>query len=166
MRCRSSSTEISTIDAAVGSLNLSNVPSRISVGLVAYDCASLSLSRRLPRKGADHDYGTTSGAKTPAYGWHFSFDSSLGWVSSGFTHSPTASYIGSTHRPLAFIVQNLPQGLDDFGWMFAIGGLGVALTLGICMRIAGWGGFALNVLIRRNVPITASPVSPRPHCCW
>jgi hypothetical protein len=31
---------------------------------------------------------------------------------------------------LAFIVQNLPQGLDDFGWMFAIGGLGIALTSG------------------------------------
>jgi thiosulfate dehydrogenase (quinone) large subunit len=31
--------------------------------------------------------------------------------------------------------------------MFAIGGLGIALTLGIAMRIAAWGGFILNILL-------------------
>jgi thiosulfate dehydrogenase (quinone) large subunit len=90
---------------------------------------------------------TTATGKPGSYGWHFSYDSSLGWISSGFTHSPTAAYIGNTHGPLAFIVQHLRQGLDDFGWMFAIAGLGIALTSGIFMRIAGWGGFALNILI-------------------
>jgi hypothetical protein len=34
-------------------------------------------------------------------------------------------------------VQRLPTGVDDFGWIFALGGLGIALTLGICSRIAG-----------------------------
>jgi len=90
---------------------------------------------------------TSASGKAGSYGWHFSYDSSLGWISSGFSHSPTSAYIGSTHGPLAFIVRNLPQGLDDFGWMFAIAGLGIALTFGIFMRIAGWGGLALNILI-------------------
>jgi len=90
---------------------------------------------------------TNAAGAITSYGWHFSEDTAKGWITSGFSHSPTAAYIGGTHGPLAFIPQNLPTGLDDFGWMFAIGGLGVALTSGICMRIAGLGGFALNILI-------------------
>jgi thiosulfate dehydrogenase [quinone] large subunit len=82
-----------------------------------------------------------------SYGWHFSYDASTGWISSGFSHSPTAPYVGGTHGPLAFIPKNLPTGLDDLGWMFAIGGLGIALTLGVCMYLAGIGGFLLNVLL-------------------
>src|SRR5215471_11999632 len=80
------------------------------------------------------------------YGWHFSYDADNGWISSGFDHSPTEGFIDKTHGPLAFIPQDLPTGLDDFGWMLAIGGLGFALTLGIFMNIAGWGGFLLNIL--------------------
>jgi thiosulfate dehydrogenase [quinone] large subunit len=69
-------------------------------------------------------------------------------LESGFSHSPTEQYIdNNTDGPLAPIPQNLPVGLDDFGWMFAIGGLGIALTLGICSRIAGWGGLILNIMI-------------------
>jgi thiosulfate dehydrogenase [quinone] large subunit len=82
------------------------------------------------------------------YRWNFTFDPDNGWITSGFEHSPTEQYVdNNTHGPLAFIPQNLPVGLDDFGWMFATGGLAVALTLGICSRIAGWGGLALNVMI-------------------
>jgi thiosulfate dehydrogenase (quinone) large subunit len=58
------------------------------------------------------------------YGWHFSHDADAGWISSGFTHSPTAPYVDKTHGPAGWLVQNLPTGLDDFGWIFAIGGLG------------------------------------------
>jgi hypothetical protein len=104
----------------------------------------------------------------------FSHDASLGWISSGFTHSPTAEFIGSTHGPLAFISQNLPTSLDDFGWMFALGGLGIALTLGIAMRIAGWGGFALNIMLWFSLfPPRATRSStgsiwrlPSASCCW
>jgi thiosulfate dehydrogenase [quinone] large subunit len=112
-------------------------------------------------------YSNSNGAKPPSYGWHFSYNSQLGWVSSGFSHSPTAMYVGSTHGPLAFIPQNLPTGLDDFGWMFAIGGLGIALTLGIAMRIAGWGGFALNVLIWfAGFPPSNNPVIDGTHTIY
>jgi thiosulfate dehydrogenase [quinone] large subunit len=110
---------------------------------------------------------TTASGKPGSYGWHFSYDSSLGWISSGFAHSPTSAYIGGTHGPLAFIVQNLPQGLDDFGWMFAIGGLGLALTLGICMRIAGWGGFLLNILIWfASFPPSSNPAIDGTHTVY
>jgi thiosulfate dehydrogenase (quinone) large subunit len=101
------------------------------------------------------------------YGWHFSYNSSMGWISSGFSHSPTAAYIGGTHGPLAFIPQGLPTGLDDFGWMFAIGGLGIALTFGIAMRIAGWGGFALNVLIWfASFPPSSNPLIDGTHTIY
>jgi thiosulfate dehydrogenase (quinone) large subunit len=81
------------------------------------------------------------------YGWHFDYDADNGWITSGFEHSPTAGYVDNAHGPTAFIVQELPTGIDDFGWIFAIGGLGIALTFGIFMGIAGWGGFLLNMII-------------------
>src|SRR4051812_13198846 len=82
------------------------------------------------------------------YEWTFGYDSSKGWISSGFDHSPASGFVdNNTHGPLAFIPQNLPTGLVDFLWMFAIGGLGIALTFGIASNIAGWGGFLLNILI-------------------
>ena len=82
------------------------------------------------------------------YEWNFTYDADNGWITSGFTHSPTEQYVdNNTDGPLAPIPQNLPVGLDDFGWIFAIGGLGIALTLGICSRIAGWGGLILNIMI-------------------
>jgi len=110
---------------------------------------------------------TAPSGKAGSYGWHFSYDSSHGWISSGFSHSPTAAYIGNTHGPLAFIVQRLPQGLDDFGWMFAIAGLGIALTFGIFMRIAGWGGFLLNILIWfSGFPPSSNPVIDGTHTIY
>jgi thiosulfate dehydrogenase [quinone] large subunit len=85
-----------------------------------------------------HEYRDGSRA-APSYGWAFSVDASKGWISSGTHHSPTGAYVDKTHGPTSFIVQKLPTGVADFGWMFALGGLGIALTLGIAMRIAGWG---------------------------
>ncbi len=98
------------------------------------------------------------------YGWHFSYDADKGWISSGFQHSPTAGYVDKAHGPTAWVVQKLPTGVDDFGWMFALGGLGVALTLGICMRIAGWGGFLLNMIIWfAGFPPTSNPLLDGEH---
>jgi thiosulfate dehydrogenase (quinone) large subunit len=112
-------------------------------------------------------YANNDGKTPTSYGWHFSYNSSAGWISSGFKHSPTAAYIGGTHGPLAFIVQKLPTGLDDFGWMFALIGLGIALTLGIFMRIAGWGGFALNILIWfSGFPPSNNPVIDGTHTVY
>jgi thiosulfate dehydrogenase (quinone) large subunit len=99
------------------------------------------------------------------YHWHFSYDSDAGWITSGFDHSPTEQYVdNNTHGPLAFIPQDLPVGLVDFGWIFAIGGLGIALTFGICSRIAGWGGLILNIMIWFSVfPPSNNPVFDAEH---
>jgi thiosulfate dehydrogenase [quinone] large subunit len=99
------------------------------------------------------------------YEWEFSYDADNGWITSGFSHSPTEGYIeNNTHGPLAFIPQNLPVGLVDFMWIFAIGGLGIALALGICSRIAGWGGFLLNLMIWFSVfPPSTNPVIDAEH---
>jgi thiosulfate dehydrogenase (quinone) large subunit len=107
---------------------------------------------------------TGEAGKAGTYGWHFSYDPSLGWITSGFTHSPTAGFIDKTHGPLAFLVQDLPTGVVDFGWMFALAGLGVALTLGICLRIAGWGGFLLNIIIWLSTfPPNGNPIVDGEH---
>jgi thiosulfate dehydrogenase [quinone] large subunit len=99
------------------------------------------------------------------YHWDFEVNTDDGWITSGFSHSPTEGYVdNNTHGPLAFIPQNLPVGLDDFGWMFAIGGLGIALTLGICSRIAGWGGFLLNIMIWfATFPPSTNPIFDAEH---
>ncbi len=99
------------------------------------------------------------------YEWEFSYDADNGWITSGFSHSPTEGYIeNNTHGPLAFIPQKLPVGLVDFVWIFAIGGLGIALMLGICSRIAGWGGFLLNIMIWFSVfPPSTNPVIDAEH---
>jgi thiosulfate dehydrogenase (quinone) large subunit len=98
------------------------------------------------------------------YAWHFSYDADDGWISSGFSTSPTEGYVDSLEGPIAFIPQKLPVGLVDLGWMFAIGGLAIALTLGICSRLAGWGGFLLNVIIWFSVfPPANNPVFDAEH---
>ncbi len=82
------------------------------------------------------------------YGWTFSYDADNGWISSGFKHSPSEAYLTkNTHGPVGTLLTDLPTGLTDFGWIFALGGLGIALTFGLFSRIAGWGGFALNMVI-------------------
>lgn len=99
------------------------------------------------------------------YGWHFTYDADDGWITSGFSHSPTAPYVDRTHGPTAWLVQDLPTGVDDIGWMFAIGGL--ALTLGICSRIAGWGGMLLNLLIWfAGFPPSSNPVIDGTHTVY
>jgi thiosulfate dehydrogenase (quinone) large subunit len=117
---------------------------RIGLGLL-YLWAFISQGFGVMYTNTDSAEGTAPGAVE--YGWHFDVDTDQGWITSGFEHSPTAPYVDSTHGPTAWIVQELPTGVDDFGWIFAIGGLGIALTLGIFMKIAGWGGFLLNLLI-------------------
>ena len=99
------------------------------------------------------------------YKWDFDVEPDDGWITSGFTKSPTEAYVDNNlHGPLAFIPQNLPVGLDDFGWMFALGGLGLALTFGFCSRIAGWGGFALNIMIWFSTfPPSTNPIFDAEH---
>lgn len=109
--------------------------------------------------------GDTAAPAPVEYHWNFTVDTDQGWITSGFTHSPTEAYVdNNTHGPLAFIPQNLPVGLDDFGWMFAIGGLGIALTFGIASRIAGWGGLLLNIMIWFSMfPPSNNPIFDAEH---
>ncbi len=102
------------------------------------------------------------------YHWSFDVEPDDGWITSGFTKSPTEAYVdNNTHGPLAFIPQNLPVGLDDFGWIFALGGLGLALTFGFCSRIAGWGGFALNIMIWfSGFPPSTNPIIDGEHMAF
>jgi hypothetical protein len=41
---------------------------------------------------------TGEAGKAVTYGWHFSYDPSLGWITSGFTHSPTAAFMHAGSR--------------------------------------------------------------------
>jgi thiosulfate dehydrogenase [quinone] large subunit len=48
--------------------------------------------------------------------------------------------------------------------MFAIGGLGIALTFGIAARIAGWGGLLLNIMIWFSMfPPSNNPIFDAEH---
>ncbi|HEX4082981.1 MAG TPA: hypothetical protein VHX40_08465, partial [Acidimicrobiales bacterium] len=71
------------------------------------------------------------------------------------------------HGPVAPLLQHLPTGVDDFGWMFALAGLGIALTLGIFMKIAGWGGLVLNLMIWfSGFPPSSNPVIDGEHMAF
>jgi thiosulfate dehydrogenase [quinone] large subunit len=117
--------------------------------------------------GIGYTNTTTPAGQLPTFGWHFSYDSSSGWITSGFTHSPTAPFITSLHGPVGWVLQQFPTGFDDFMWMFAIGGLGVALLSGIFMRIAGWGGFLLNLIIWFSAfPPEGNPIVDGEHMAF
>jgi thiosulfate dehydrogenase [quinone] large subunit len=117
--------------------------------------------------GIEYANSTTSATGVTSYGWHFAYDSHAGWITSGFKTSPTAGFVSTLHGPLAFIPQKLPTGLDDFLWIFALAGLGIGLTLGIFMYLAGWGGFALNVLLWFSLfPPVNNPVIDGEHMAF
>jgi thiosulfate dehydrogenase [quinone] large subunit len=101
----------------------------------------------------------------PDGAWHFDVNPSKGFITSGFESSPTTGYLRSSARgPLAFVPQNLPAKANDALWIFAIGGLGIALTLGIFSKIAGWGGLALNLLMWfSSFPPERNPVLDGEH---
>jgi thiosulfate dehydrogenase [quinone] large subunit len=117
--------------------------------------------------GISYTNSTTYPTGQTTYGWHFAYNANKGWITSGFSHSPTGQYVGNTHGPLAFIPKNLPTGLDDVGWMLAIGGLGIALTLGVFMNIAGVGGFLLNILLWFSTfPPNSNPIIDGTHTIY
>ena len=92
-------------------------------------------------------------------------DSSQGWITSGFDHSPTAAYVDNNlHGPLAIIPQKLPTGVEDFMWMFALAGLGIGLTCGVFSILAGFGGLIMNVLIWLSTfPPSTNPLIDGEH---
>jgi thiosulfate dehydrogenase (quinone) large subunit len=116
--------------------------------------------------GIQYSNTSMSATGTTTYGWHFSYVTNAGWVTSGFKTSPTAGFVFSLHGGLAFIPQKLP-GFDDFMWTFALAGLGIAPMLGIFMRIASWGGFVLNILVWFCViPPALNPILDGEHMAF
>jgi thiosulfate dehydrogenase [quinone] large subunit len=117
--------------------------------------------------GVEYTNTANPDAAHPSHGWHFSYSSDLGWITSGFKHSPTAGFVNGTYGPLAFIAKDLPTGVDDTFWIIALGGLGIALTFGIAMGIAGWGGFLLNIIIwLSNFPPASNPLIDGEHMAF
>lgn len=99
--------------------------------------------------------------------WNFDYDADAGWITSGFSHSPTEGYTSGLDGPLATIPKDLPTGLVDFLWIFALAGLGIGLTTGTFMLIAGWGGFALNIIIwLSNFPPSSNPLIDGEHMAF
>ena len=136
---------------------------RIGIGLIyLWGFISAGFGVHYTNQVVDND---APAAQQVQYHWSFDVEPDDGWITSGFSKSPTEGYVdNNTHGPLAFIPQNLPVGLDDFGWMFAMGGLGLALTFGFCSRIAGWGGFILNVMIWFSTfPPSTNPIFDAEH---
>jgi thiosulfate dehydrogenase [quinone] large subunit len=105
---------------------------------------------------------------TVEYRWTFSYDADNGWISSGFKHSPSEAYLTKNmHGPIGSLLTDLPTGLTDFGWIFALGGLGIALTFGLFSRIAGWGGLALNLIIWFGAfPPSTNPIIDGEHMAF
>ncbi len=110
----------------------------------------------------------TAAPATVEYRWTFSYDADKGWISSGFEHSPSEAYLTKNmHGHIGAILTDLPTGLCDFGWILALGGLGIALTFGVFSRIAGWGGFALNLIIWFGAfPPSTNPIIDGEHMAF
>lgn len=139
---------------------------RIGLGLL-YLWAFLAQGLGVGYTNSDAPAAATAAPVDITYGWHFSYDADNGWITSGFEHSPTGGYVDKAHGPTAWIVQDLPTGVDDLGWIFAIGGLGIALTFGLFSRIAGWGGMLLNLIIWfAGFPPSSNPVLDGEHMAF
>lgn len=110
----------------------------------------------------------SAAAEEVQYRWEFGYDADKGWISSGFSHSPTEAYIEkNAHGPVGALLKALPTGVTDFGWMFALGGLGIALTFGLFSRIAGWGGLILNLMIwGAAFPPSSNPLIDGEHMAF
>ena len=90
------------------------------------------------------------------FGLGFATPAAKAWVNGG---SPTKGFLGSVEGPFAGFYQSF-AGAGWANWLFLIGlaGIGIALTLGIAMRIAAAAGATLLVLMWTAArPITTNP---------
>jgi len=79
------------------------------------------------------------------FGLGYATPAGKGWIDGG---SPTKGYLSSAEGPFAGIYHDL-AGTTFANWAFMLGllGIGIAMTLGIGMRIAGVSGTLLYVLM-------------------
>jgi thiosulfate dehydrogenase (quinone) large subunit len=144
---------------------------RIGLGLMylwAFISQGLGVGYTNVRSTAQPPPADSAAPAPVVYRWTFSYDADQGWITSGFKHSPTEGYIQkNAHGPIGTLLKDLPTGLDDFGWIFALGGLGIALTFGLFSRIAGWGGLILNLMIWfAAFPPSTNPIIDGEHMAF
>jgi thiosulfate dehydrogenase [quinone] large subunit len=138
---------------------------RIGLGLL-YLWAFISQGFGVGYTNSNASKDLTTAPVSVEYGWHFDVDADNGWITSGFSHSPTEGYTSGAHGPTSF-VKDLPVGLVDFIWIFALAGLGIGLTFGIFANIAGVGGLILNVFIWfAGFPPSSNPLLDGEHMAF
>lgn len=91
------------------------------------------------------------------FGLGFATPAAKSWLAGA---SPTAGFLKSAAGPLSGLYQSL-AGAALVDWLFMLGllGLGVALVLGIGMRLAGYGGALLMLLMwSSHLPPAQNPL--------
>lgn len=92
------------------------------------------------------------------FGLGLSTPAAKSWLAGG---SPTLGYLkGATAGPLSGLYQSL-AGAAWLDWLFMLGllGLGIALILGIAMRLAGYAGALLMLLMwSSHLPPAQNPI--------
>ena|SRR3989344_4929035 len=80
-----------------------------------------------------------------AFGLGYATKSASAWINGG---SPTSGFLSHTAGPFANYFQTL-AGSPVIDWLFMLSlfCLGLALIFGLCMKLAGWGGTALMLLM-------------------
>ncbi|GLZ76021.1 membrane protein [Actinorhabdospora filicis] len=88
-----------------------------------------------------------------------------GWIDGA---SPTAGYLKSVDGPLGGLFHNLSgQAWADWLFVGGLAGLGIALVLGIGLRVAAIGGFFLLVLLwASSLPLMANPFLDQHLVYW
>jgi thiosulfate dehydrogenase [quinone] large subunit len=91
------------------------------------------------------------------FGLGVSTPAARAWLSGG---SPTTGFLKGVEGPFASFFNGL-SGSAVADWLFMLGllGIGVALLLGVAMKLAGWSGALLMVLMwAASLPLENNPV--------
>lgn len=91
------------------------------------------------------------------FGWGFATPAARAWVNGG---SPTSGFLKGVEGPFASFFNGL-SGNVLIDWLFMLGllGIGVALILGVGLRIAAISGTAMLVMMwMAAMPMTNNPV--------
>jgi len=84
------------------------------------------------------------------FGFGYTTPSSRAWLEGG---NPTQGYLGSSFGPLDGLFHAMAGNvLVDFLFMLGLAGVGIAMILGIGVRVGGWAGFAMVLLMYLSHP--------------
>lgn len=91
------------------------------------------------------------------FGLGFATPAERAWLEGG---SPTAGFLKGVEGPFAGLFNSL-SGMPITDWLFMLGllGIGVALILGVAVRLAAWSGALLMVLMwAASLPLENNPL--------